>query len=664
MSRGGFALYAGRFMRIVLYLMLPLLLLLTVALPFSIVFCGDYEAARKTIVADYLWDDDALLKKHIFSTTPGLHFMADRYGAPEFESLEMFEACKSPLSVFARHAEAAGLRFDGMPAAERDYNDYKNFISAEWLYVPESVAGRLFPVYLKERYMMQAEDILFQLKSSRDVPSWVKKNYPEETDRAVLFDSLELLALAVMNNEMGSAYMKFGEVPVPVQPVLRDPRWIQPADMHWDLWSGFVKSLPCSAKWMPTLEVYWRSFLRKRYSGDIDRLNREWSLYCTGFSEVAVPGKDERVSDPARKAWSEFVLTFYPRKLLRLPDGYDEQWRRYLKTRFGDGQGMLGQLLVESGEVKNSIRLPVRRPDDPALDALWCDFVESGTIPAADIVLITHEAGFGEFLRSGYLAGSIVSLNEEWHTGFSDFSQVPVPLSLSDMTLLASDADLLRRNYAWSAWMSAMESLEDRPDVIGRTIKSVSLPVACSLLVSCVLGYLLARVPVRAASRYILICTAASLVPLSSCLSGNLPDLVSSLSQGGALIAVLMCGSCFSVALFRNWFLRIIKRYRDTACMDGVGEWSFFFRFAARYSLPVILYAMFLHFVLFYCASDWQLLVHGRLWSWTAAVWAVDQGALQPQVQAAVAAAGMLPVLAAVCICFPVLNRYCITVME
>ncbi len=110
------------------------------------------------------------------------------------------------------------------------------------------------------------------------------------------------------------------------------------------------------------------------------------------------------------------------------------------------------------------------------------------------------------------------------------------------------------------------------------------------------------------------------------------------------LVGGLLGSNMLSIIVFRRWFLGLIKRYRDVAAMDGVGELAFIFQFVLRYSWQVILYMLAVHLLYFYCLVDWQVLFMGRLWNWTLGVWALDHGGADPSLRAAVALMGMLPV--------------------
>jgi ABC-type glycerol-3-phosphate transport system permease component len=127
---------------------------------------------------------------------------------------------------------------------------------------------------------------------------------------------------------------------------------------------------------------------------------------------------------------------------------------------------------------------------------------------------------------------------------------------------------------------------------------------------------------------------------------------------GKWVVTALFGVNILTVVVLRNWFLRVIKRFREPARLDGVGELGFLIRFVTKHSWPVVLYAAVIQFLCVYSAVDWQVLTMGRLWDWTIGVWAVDQGDAAPEFMAAVAVLGMIPVFLLVAICYPLLSRY------
>lgn len=626
----------------------------------SVMLCGRYEAAQGSLVPRYLWDDDELIRKHMFTLAPSLHFLADRYGASEFENMSSFRDCSRVLSVLAAHVQRNSLDLRGRMAATRDLNDYKNQLDPAMLVVSERVVDDLFVPFLNRKYSSMAEELLTSINSSNDMPDWLIEMYPDEAKRMRVLDSLGTVAMALMNHDLGGAYARYEDVPVPAQVILREPRWISPGSQEWELWGDFVRGLPGQYKWLPTLDVRWRSYLRANYNGDVERLNRAWKTEYSAFSLISAPAESSG-NAALESDWSKFVLREWPRSMLELPAGYDAVWREYLQSRKAGSGAMLDDILHDNdNDAKRAIELPLRRPNDAGMDILWCDFVESGAIPAREMTLLRHEKEFGPYLRSNYLGGRVVSLNEEWHTSFEKFADVPLPLGLSDLSLFLDDADVLRREYASEAWFTALRSLAYPPGIVMRTLGTVAGLVLISLFLSAVTAYLLARCGLRGSLSVAGICLAGALVP-PACYLGSVGASPLDLLQAAHLLAVALVGlNLMSVMIFRSWFLRLIMKYREVAAMDGAGEFRFVVSFVLRYSWQIVVYMAVVHFFFVYCFLDWQVLLMGRLWDWTLAVWALDQGAGNPSVKAAVALLGLMPAFFLVAISYPILSRYCL----
>ncbi len=641
------------------YLGIRALLILALVSPIltavSVMLCGRYERARGSIVPRYLRDDEELMRKHLYTMAPSLEFMADRYGALEFEDPARFSKSDNVLAPLARHVQVNRLTVKGHMPATRDLNDYKNSLNAAELIVSARAADDLFSVFLEKKYAAKGEELLTAIRSRNDVPDWLIDAFPDERRRASVLDSLELISLAIMNNELNSSYVGYDEVARPPDAFIREPRWLPISTPEWDVWSDFVRGLPGQYKWLVTKEVYWRTFLRRRYGGDIAELNKAWGSNFAGFCEVPW-GKEPETVAAGGADWREFVYRGWPRHMLKLPPGYDSQWRAFLAERFSGNDGMFGIALggAEGGEIK----LPLTRPDFSAIDSLWCDFVESEIVPHEEIQLLTHSERFGPFLRSNYLGGRIISLNEEWVTAFEGFADVPLPLGLSDLSLFPSGPDELRRAYATESWFSVLTSLRYPGGVVRRTLDASVLMVLISLTLSVVVAYLLARLPVRFGPRAIAWAVTASVIPAASWLAAG-GATVEGVLGPWRVPTLAVCGvTLLSCVFLRRWFFDIVRNYREPACMDGVGEVGFIVRFVLPYSWQVIVYAAVIHFLCIYPAVDWQVLAMGRLWNWTLAAWALDHGLSEPSVTVAVALLGMLPLFFAVAVCYPLLTRY------
>jgi ABC-type glycerol-3-phosphate transport system permease component len=384
-------------------------------------------------------------------------------------------------------------------------------------------------------------------------------------------------------------------------------------------------------------------------------MNEAWDSEYAGFASVPFPsdmsGEGVNAGD-----WSDFVYRAWPRSMLELPTGYDREWRSFLESRLSSDDGIFADLLKNGHGM--ALVLPLQRPEDALMDVLWCDFVESGAIPFDKIHLATHEERFGPFLRSNYLGGDIVSLNEEWHTSFEKFSDVPLPLGLSDLSLFPAGPEELRNMYASSAWFAVLRLLRYPAGVVLRTAVSVVLLAGGSLLAALLCAYALARLPIRSWPRLAAVCVLASVMPLCSWLAAGSTPVSDALGTGRWLTLAVSGASMLTVLILRTRFHSIIADYREAAAMEGVGEFGFICRFVVRYSWHWVLYSAVIHFITVYSAVDWQVLSMGRLWNWTIGVWVVNQGAADPSVKAAVALLGMLPVICMAALLYPVITRY------
>jgi ABC-type glycerol-3-phosphate transport system permease component len=157
-----------------------------------------------------------------------------------------------------------------------------------------------------------------------------------------------------------------------------------------------------------------------------------------------------------------------------------------------------------------------------------------------------------------------------------------------------------------------------------------------------------------------LACSLSALIPYYAlyAVCGDLMQL------GGdkyfAVFSTLGAVNLLSVFVLYGRFDELIRNHREMACMDGIGEFGFLFRFVLRYSGPVIVYMGALQFLCIYCSVDWQILGLQGFWDWTVGVWAMDQGSTSAQERIAAACLAMLPVFFTLALCYPVLSRYCL----
>lgn len=207
-------------------------------------------------------------------------------------------------------------------------------------------------------------------------------------------------------------------------------------------WHDFLAHLPAEywgvywadASLLGEAQERYQTWMRRRFSGDIEAYNRHFNATTVSFDVIApvlrigdrhdVPPL--RLDDPGglgrqRLAWQQFCDALpvrYRRDFLIEPLWQDHirsvtREVAYYNAIFGTTLSGLEQA-----------RFPVRRPSSGPAQTLWDEFLRT-RYPLRFLTLTGGDERFAAFLRERH--GTIAALNTLYQTEYADFDAVPLP---------------------------------------------------------------------------------------------------------------------------------------------------------------------------------------------------------------------------------------------
>lgn len=496
-------------------------------------------------------------------------FFASRHLRAEWNSIESFAADPAAAQKMLIDAEKTALPHSAYKHAARELNKFKMSLDPHLVVVKPKERERLFREFVKIKYTTESVELAEQLISNKPIPKWLlRAEADEDLIRSAALD-IERLAFLIAQAKLGVKFSSWADLPIYAQP----PHLLSPRSRVWDnewdtLAYSFNRSVPPEAKHIIKPDYYWHLFLHRKYTVAAG-IENVWGCGLDDIESLALPmvppSQELQYAD-----WQEFILKWWPRSLIVLPNGYNAHWQNFAQKLAQQRKiaGPFSSLLLSGTDILNNIvSLPQKRPSDPELDFYWCEFLESGLVPAEKITLITAESQFADFVRGEYLGGRIESLNEEWGTIFNSFDEIPLALEVEDYLLLENAITTdTHRSYAWRTALDMV-----RGDNI-RVFYFITLSLLAGIigsLFSTISAYGFSRLNNAATRSLLFLGCIAGFFPFSAVAAKS----VSSGSAGSWIFTLLpFLGSGLSVAILKRAFDSIDKDLYLMARLEG---WSF-----------------------------------------------------------------------------------------
>ena len=213
-------------------------------------------------------------------------------------------------------------------------------------------------------------------------------------------------------------------------------------------WTKFGQSLPMTyrqANYLPIpgtshcpsllLDKY-RAFLRKRFNGDINALNKLYNEENNGFETVFSPFErtDQREWQPDKSAkmqeWLEFERSL-PADYTRVV-GCELLFTRFLKEdKYDSDIAKLNAAYGTNYKAFTDVHLSPTLPANPKERSDWEEFARN--ILPFRFMKVTDEAApaYRQFLSKRYL-GNIAEVNRIYKANYTSFDQIGLPKSLPE----------------------------------------------------------------------------------------------------------------------------------------------------------------------------------------------------------------------------------------
>lgn len=388
------------------------------------------------------------------------------------------------------------------------------------------------------------------------------------------------------------------------------------------------------------LQMKYQDWLRQRYKGDIDALNRAYIEENTGFQTVVPPGEllERRTWNPPDSRryseWVEFKRTL-PAEF-RIPVRETRMYQEFVRTKY---QNTFAAVPPEvAGTAKSFEGLALPKEGEPAY-ALAQEF-RAKALPAR-YRTVTAEGIWAS--RSQQPADWMRATAQGRAKGYE-----PMPIEASEAAFVAAEAGPIQREFTTRNYRYVLDYMVLNGRALLNTAIFCLLVILAQLTVNPLAAYALSRFPIRHSGKILIFLLATMAFPAEVAMIPSFLLLKDAgLLNTFAALVLPTAASGYMIFLLKGFFDSLPQELFEAGQMDGAKETTMMLRIAFPLSKPVLGYLALLAFMGAYSAFLYAFLVAQDQRMWTVMVFIYQLQSTAPKaVMMAALALAALPTLA------------------
>ena len=459
-------------------------------------------------------------------------------------------------------------------------------------------------------------------------------------------------------------------------------------------WRKFKRTLPLDylmlahsysmSRMTPTLVTQYRVFLRRKFDGDLERLNAAYQEANESWMEVGMPIEDRTVRNffiprtPKYRDFEEFkrsqpmsnLLTVSVEglfqedlglvcgnisevnkavgcKALRLSGVHlppripktamADEWEAFIRAACpvcfvridAAAAPIYERFMQKKYRTNRDFPMPTLAPDGGIALVDWIDFLASA-VPMKYVELRSPETLFRAYLHEQF--GDIGKLNERMGTNYASFLDIAPPYAANDWMELQENRRAIRKEFMLRNYREIIEYIA----LHGRALMNTAIlclgMVLAVLTVNPLCAYALSRFNLRSTYKILLFLLATMAFPAEvSAIPAFL--LIKKLHLLGTYWALILPGlaSGYSIFLLKGFFDSLPSELFEAALMDGATEMQMYWKICIQLSKPVLAVIALGAFTAAYGSFMWAFLVCQNPKMWTLMVWLFQMQIWAPQ---------------------------------
>lgn len=356
-------------------------------------------------------------------------------------------------------------------------------------------------------------------------------------------------------------------------------------------WSAGFRTAPNQVTGKLTLR--YQAWLRERFRGDIDALNRAYIDESAAFQSVSPPTEMlERATwkvPTTRKYldWLEFKRML-PAEF-RIPVREERLFQEFLRRKFRNQFSAVPREVAGEAAKFEQVRLDPSRP-------LFREFRETD-------------------LKARFPQGTVEEL-------WSHQSKGPLPIQAYEESYVSKNAGPLRTEFTTRNYRYVVDYMMLNGRAVANTFLFCLLAILTQLTVNPLAAYALSRYPLKASAKILLFLLATMAFPAEVAMIPSFLLLkdVGLLNTFSALV-LPTAASGYMIFLLKGFFDSLPAEFYEAAQLDGARETTMMFRVTLPLARPVLGYLALLAFMGAYGAFMYAFLVCQDQRMWTIMVW-------------------------------------------
>ncbi|RYG30211.1 carbohydrate ABC transporter permease [bacterium] len=385
-------------------------------------------------------------------------------------------------------------------------------------------------------------------------------------------------------------------------------------ELPMEFWTAGFKTAPGQVT--GRLQIRYQSWLRNRFRGDIEALNRTYTEEAVGFQTVVPPPellerKTWAPSDTRKfKDWLEFKRSL-PAEF-RIPIRETRLWQEWVR---GQAQNQIKGVPPEYLGVATSFET-LSLPDG---DSTWFQRFIKAAVPAR----YSEGAAESRWYRSA--SADVRKRRYAFHMApwlFASTDEPRLPIVAFEKTHVARHAAEIRSEFSRRNFSYVLDYILINGRAVFNTFAFCALAVLTQLIVNPLAAYALSRYPVKQSGKILIFLLATMAFPAEVAMIPSfllLRDL--GLLNTFAALVLPVAASGYMIFLLKGFFDSLPQELFEAGSLDGAPETVMMTRIALPLSLPVMGYLALVAFMGAYGSFLYAFLVIQDQRMWTLMVW-------------------------------------------
>lgn len=332
-----------------------------------------------------------------------------------------------------------------------------------------------------------------------------------------------------------------------------------------------------------SLDGAFQSKLRRKYGGNIERLNQEMSTDFRQWKDIHLSRTSPE--GPLGKLWEKFVREDLNLQFIQINDGALSAYHEFLTNNYHQDIHFLNKVYGTKYSTFEEIPLVKKVPPSGMLQVDWAEFVGS-RVPVEFLSIRSAEFSYREFLKEKYK--TLKMLNSAHGSDYQSFGTVNIPAKEWEWTLFKENKkhilwEFIKRNY-----IVVLDTILLNESSVWNTFVYCSLSILAALIVSPMAAYALSRY--RPPSTYKLLLFMMLTMAFPPMVLG-IPQflLMKKLGLLNTYAALILPGIAngYMIFLLKGFFDSLPQELFECAALDGASEWTMFW-LAMLLSKPIL----------------------------------------------------------------------------